>query len=150
MIGSVTGLSHQTTSIEFYCLDNYHSSLITFYGFFVVLSQQSVISICSFQQKKIIKDIRWTWNEKYSSRNRLFFILIWWISPLNVMIFSWKLCHSFSIPVATSPPYFSSFELSWTEIEFWLGCLKSFSIFLSWWFFELLPNFSRSRLFQYI
>ena len=37
------------------------------------------------------------------------------------------------------------FEVSWSEIEFYLECLKFFSIFVSWWFFELLTNFSRLR-----
>ena len=85
-----------------------------------------------------------------SPRNRLFFSLIWCISPLNIMILSWKLYHNFSIPVPISSPNFSSFEFSWAEIEFWREWLKCFSIFLNPWFFELLTNFSCFRLIQYI
>ena len=67
--------------------------------------------------------------------------LIWWTSPLNVMILTWKLYHSFSIPVSTNSPNFSPFEVSWTEIESWRECLKCFSIFLSSWFFLASDEF---------
>ena len=149
---SVTSLSYQTISIEFYHLDNYHSFLITFITFewfFGIFSAVSYLDML-FPTKTKVKDLTWAWNEKYSQKNRLFLSLIWWISPKNVMILTWKLCHSFSIILPTYSPNFSSLEFSWAEIEFWRGCLKCFSIFLSSWFFDHLPNFPRSNLIQYI
>ena len=50
--------------------------------------------------------------------------LIWWISPWNVTILSWKFCHSYSGEVSTYSPNFSSFELSWTKIDSWGRALK--------------------------
>jgi hypothetical protein len=47
--------------------------------------------------------------------------LVWFISLSNVKVSSWKFYHN----LLTSPPRyaknFSSFECSWTEIDFWGG-----------------------------
>ena len=74
-----------------------------------------------FLTKKKIKAVVLTWNEKSSPRKGLFLGLICWISPWNVMILSWNFYHSYSVEASTYSPTFSSFELSWAEIDFWGG-----------------------------
>ena len=66
---------------------------------------------------------------------RKIWALIWWISPWNM---SWKFAHRLSILPPKHPPNFSRFEVSWAEIEFWFECWKCFSLFVSWWFVDLL------------
>ena len=79
---------------------------------------------------KRIKDIRFGWNEKNLPRKGLFLALIWWISPRNVVILSWKFYHSLYIIPPTYPINFSSFGLSWTKIDFWGGALIKIITFL--------------------
>ena len=94
-----------------------------------------------FRTKKILKIF-----DKPAMKNiKQEVLLIWWISSLNVIIFNWKFSHNFFIILPTSPPNFNPFEVFLAEIEFWFGWENLFSIFLSWWVFDLLSDFSRFR-----
>ena len=118
---------------------------LLFTGFCRTFSTISYLDML-FLTKKILKIF-----DKSGMRNiHQEISLIWWISPLNIMIFGWKFYHNFFIILPTYPPNFSPFEVSLAETEFWRRMVKSFSIFLSWRFFDLLSDFSRSRLIQYI
>ena len=88
-----------------------------------------------FCTKKELKIFDLGGTRKICPRKGLFLALIWWISSRNVVILSWKFYHSLYIIPPTYPPNFSPFEVSWAEIEFWFGCSKCFSLFLSSWFF---------------